>query len=104
VRGGPAAFHEVMSGYDTSGCILQRLSVDLDNGPILDRAVVRTIKTSVRRHLEQVLWKSTAMMPRKLEELWRKGHLDTEDESLNLYHQPLFKVPKNREMRGRCWR
>jgi len=100
VRGGPAAFHEVMRGDETSGCVLQQLSEDLDNGRILDRAVLRTVQGSVRRNQEHVFWKSTVMVGRKLEELWRTGTVTAEadDGRPRFYDRPLYKLPVNQEM------
>lgn len=103
VRGGPAGFFEVMRGLPTSGCILQVLGEDLDNGRVIDRAVLRT-EASVRRNQERVFWRSAAMMPRRLEELWRTGRVKdapaADPPRPNFYDQPMYTVPRNGEMAG----
>ena len=72
-RGGPEGFWEVMEGRPTTGSILQRLTQDPDNGDVLYRSSAQTDQISVRRNRNNLHWKSSAFMLRKLRQLWEDG-------------------------------
>lgn len=72
-RGGPAGFWESMEGWPTTGITLQVLTEDLDNGQVLARSNVATNRWSVKENRSNLFWKSTQIIPRKLEALHRQG-------------------------------
>jgi hypothetical protein len=72
-RGGPEGFWEVMEGRSTTASILKKLTGDFDNGDVLYRSSSQTDQISVRRSRNNYLWKSSAFMLRKLQQLWEEG-------------------------------
>lgn len=109
-RGGPPGFWEAMQGWHTTGCTLQVLSEDLDNGLVLDRTWSTTIKESVVDNNRSTYWKSLAMMPRQLDALHRKGperffaDARAAEPHPQIYSQRLFRAADNREYFGMLWR
>ena len=72
-RGGPPGYWESMESWPTTGCTLQVLSEDLDNGQILDKTWAGTITSSVMENNRSTYWKSLSMIPRQLGALHRIG-------------------------------
>jgi hypothetical protein len=72
-RGGPPGYWEVTDRKPNTGCILQVLSEDLDNGLVLERTWSATNIASLSDSLRGLYWKSMAMLPRQLERLARLG-------------------------------
>ena len=72
-RGGPPGYWEVAEREPLTGCILQVLSEDLDNGLVLDRTWSATKFGSLHDSRRSLYWKSMAMLPRQLERLARLG-------------------------------
>jgi hypothetical protein len=72
-RGGPPGWWEAMEQWPVTGCTLQVLSEDLDNGPVLARTWSQTIGSSARDNNAQNYWKSLALLPRELARLRRLG-------------------------------
>ena len=100
-RGGPAGFWEVMHGEPSTGCVLQQLSEELDNGRILGRLATRTVAASTRRNQDQLFWRLSDMMVAKLAELAERGQVDGEPPPAGaaaLFDRRLYTVPDNREM------
>jgi hypothetical protein len=98
-RGGPAGFWEVLDGSPISGSVLQVLSEDLDNGQVLDRTWLRTSdRFSVRRSRNNLYWRSTSFVMRKLRELYENGTAVAEQAQFQPYSQRLLKMPTNAEL------
>jgi len=98
-RGGPAGFWEVMDASPISGSVLQVLSEDLDNGEVLDRTWLRTSdRFSVRLSKNNLYWRSSSFVMRKLQELYEKGSADREQSSFRPYYNRLHKMPTNAEL------
>lgn len=98
-RGGPAGFWEVMDASPISGSVLQVLSEDLDNGEVLDRTWLRTSdRFSVRISRNNLYWRSSSFVMRKLRELYEKGSAATEKSSFRPYYNRLHKMPTNAEL------
>ena len=101
-RGGPAGFWEVVEGQPTTGTVLQVLTEDLDNGPVLYRSYAMTDRRSVWRNRNNVYWKASAFVARKLTDLARRGEAAlAPPPSANRmlpYSYPLYRIPHNRQM------
>jgi hypothetical protein len=98
-RGGPAGFWEVMDAAPISGSVLQVLSEDLDNGEVLDRTLVRTSdRFSVRLSKNNLYWRSSSFVMRKLRELHEQGTAAREQSSFRPYYNRLHKMPTNAEL------
>src|ERR1700754_377616 len=95
-RGGPAGFWEVMDASPISGSVLQVLSEDLDNGEVLDRTWLRTSdRFSVRLSKNNLYWRSSSFVMRKLRELYEQGSAAREKNSFRPYYNRLHKMPTN---------
>jgi hypothetical protein len=98
-RGGPAGFWEVMDRAPISGSMLQVLSEDLDNGEVLDRTWLRTSdRFSVRLSKNNLYWRSSSFVMRKLRELYDHGKVASETNSFQPYYNRLHKMPTNAEL------
>ena len=98
-RGGPAGFWEVMDASPISGSVLQVLSEDLDNGEVLDRTWLRTSdRFSVRLSKNNLYWRSSSFVMRKLRELHVEGKAAREQNSFRPYYNRLHKMPTNAEL------
>jgi len=105
-RGGPAGFWEVMDGIPVTGSVLQILTEDLDNGPVIYRSLSPTSdKFSVRANRNNLYWKSSAFVLRKLRELANGVPVDAPDNHVyRPYSNRLFRMPTNAEMLPRVTR
>jgi hypothetical protein len=104
-RGGPAGFWEGMDAAPISGSVLQVLSEDLDNGEILDRTWLRTSdRFSVRISRNNLYWRSSSFVMRKLRELYEQGKTASEKGAFRPYYNRLHKMPTNRELLPKLWR
>ena len=104
-RGGPAGFWEVMDASPISGSVLQVLSEDLDNGEVLDRTWLRTSdRFSVRISKNNLYWRSSSFVMRKLRELYERGSATREKNSFRPYYNRLHKMPTNAELLPRLAR
>jgi hypothetical protein len=105
-RGGPAGFWEVMEGSPVTGSILQILTEDLDNGSVIYRSWSPTAdQFSVKANRNNLYWKSSPFVMRKLRDLAQDFPLCTADKKSYLpYSAPLYKTPKNRELLPRLFR
>jgi hypothetical protein len=104
-RGGPAGFWEVMEGSPLSGSVLQVLSEDLDNGEVLGRTWVRTSdRFSVRISKNNLYWRSSSFVMRKLRELYERGEVGSEKNAFRPYYNRLHKMPTNTELLPRLAR
>ncbi|HYK20032.1 MAG TPA: hypothetical protein VEV42_04815, partial [Pyrinomonadaceae bacterium] len=93
-RGGPAGFWEVMEGSPISGAVLQVLSEDLDNGEVIDRSWTRTTdRFSVRGSKNNLYWRSSKFVMRKLRELYENGDVTSEANVFRPYYNRLHKMP-----------
>ena len=98
-RGGPAGFWEVMDRSPITGSVLQVLSEDLDNGQVLDRTWLRTSdRFSVRLSKNNLYWRSSSFVMRKLKELYENGNVATENTHFRPYYNRLHKMPTNAEL------
>ena len=100
-RGGPPGFWEVIEGWKETGCIMQKLSDDLDGGFVLYRTWVATYKYNVLENKNRLYWRATKIVPRLLKELSEDGS-DIFYESKNalnptndFYTQKLYTAPSN---------
>jgi len=104
-RGGPAGFWEVMEGSPISGSVLQVLSEDLDNGQVIDRSWTRTSdKFSVKGSRNNLYWRASTFVMRKLRELYENGRVCSEPNSFRPYYNRLHKMPTNAELLPRLWK
>ena len=100
-RGGPPGYWEVVEGWPQTGSVLQVLSEDLDGGLVLDRSWSMALPLSLWGNRNNCYWKSLAMLPRKLNELYRDGpeafyaRAAQQQEPLEAYSQRLFRAPSN---------
>lgn len=99
-RGGPAGFWEVMDGIPVTGSVLQILTEDLDNGQVIYRSWSPTSdRFSVRANRNNLYWKSSAFVLRKLKDLAAGTQHCTPDNQLyRPYSNRLFRMPTNAEM------
>jgi len=98
-RGGPPGFWEVMEGSPISGAVLQVLSEDLDNGEVIDRSWTRTSdRFSVRGSKNNLYWRSSAFVMRKLRQLYESGKVASEASVFRPYYNRLHKAPTNAEL------
>ncbi len=102
-RGGPAGFWEVMEGNNITGCVLQRLTEDLDDGHVLYRAFSSTNKFSVTKNQAGFYWTSALIVRRVLEDLYQNGPevlFARRDVSPGWhgYSNRMYVAPKNGEM------
>ena len=105
-RGGPAGFWEVMDGVPVTGSVLQVLTEDLDNGPVIYRSLSPTSdRFSVKANRNNLYWKSSAFVLRKLRDLANGVPVQAADNGFyRPYSQRLFRMPTNREMLPRVAR
>ena len=105
-RGGPAGFWEVMDGIPVTGSVLQILTEDLDNGRVIYRSWSPTAdRFSVKANRNNLYWKTSAFVLRKLKDLAAGCQLCTPDSQLyRPYSNRLFRMPTNAEMFSRLSR
>ena len=98
-RGGPPGFWEVMERSPISGAVLQVLSEDLDNGEVIDRSWTRTSdRFSVRGSKNNLYWRSSAFVMRKLRQLHESSKVTSEANVFRPYYNRLHKAPTNAEL------
>jgi hypothetical protein len=98
-RGGPPGFWEVMEGSSISGAVLQVLSEDLDNGQVIDRSWTRTSdRFSVKGSRNNLYWRASAFVMRKLRELYENGNVSSEANLFRPYYNRLHKMPTNAQL------
>jgi len=71
-RGHPPGFWEIMERQPVMGSVLQVLTEDLDNGPVLYRSF-SAINPLLSRTLNNCYWKTASFIPRTLKELYERG-------------------------------
>ena len=105
-RGGPAGFWEVMDGIPVTGSVLQILTEDLDNGPVIYRSLSPTSdRFSVKANRNNLYWKSSDFVLRKLRDLANGVPVDAPDNHVyRPYSNRLFRMPTNAEMLPRVTR
>ena len=105
-RGGPAGFWEVMDSMPVTGSVLQVLTEDLDNGTVIYRSWSPTSdRFSVKANRNNLYWKSSAFVLRKLKDLAGGAPLCTPESQLyRPYSNRLFRMPTNGEMLPRLMR
>src|ERR1051325_961186 len=98
-RGGPPGFLEVMEGSSISGAVLQVLSEDLDKGQVIDRSWTRTSdRFSVKGSRNNLYWRASAFVMRKLRELYENGKVSNEANLFRPYYNRLHKMPTNAQL------
>ena len=105
-RGGPAGFWEVMDGIPVTGSVLQILTEDLDNGSVIYRSWSPTSdRFSVKANRNNLYWKTSAFVLRKLKDLAAGYPICTQETHLyRPYSNRLYRMPTNREMAPRLTR
>lgn len=105
-RGGPAGFWEVMDDVPVTGSVLQILTEDLDNGKVIYRSWSPTSdRFSVKANRNNLYWKSSHFVIRKLRELAEGDAIAVSENQLyRPYSHRLFKQPTNSEMLPRLLR
>lgn len=94
-RGGPPCFWEIYFKDHVTASILQRLTEKLDNGIILKKGYLRTVKNSYSQNLNQMLKVSSSWPVMVADEILRNGYnYEHSEES----YAPVFKVPGNAKM------
>jgi len=78
LRGKPSGFWEVFEHHPVTGSMLQILNEKIDDGTVIARSYTATNQFSVLNSRNKHFWKSLALVPRKLHELYELG----EDEFL----------------------
>jgi hypothetical protein len=96
-RGGPPGFWEVMEGYPVTGCVLQRLSEELDGGEVLCRYQGSTDRLSVVRNRNRLYWASVPLARRALEALHRDGE-PPRSGTYEAYSERLYTTPQGLEI------
>jgi folate-dependent phosphoribosylglycinamide formyltransferase PurN len=104
-RGGPPAFWEVVNREAVTGVTLQRLSADLDGGTVIDKAFIRTDRTSFNRNQNALYWAGVELFCDALARLGKETlHPSSEREGQGLpagqagvrfYSKPLYRNPTN---------
>ena len=103
-RGGPPGYWESMTDWAVTGCTLQILSEDLDNGLVLDKTWAQTIHGSVADNNRSTYAKSSSMLPRALARLHRLGREAFIEQSRaarphpQWYSSRLYRAPETREL------
>ena len=99
-RGGPAGFWEVMDNVPVTGSVLQILNEDLDNGVVIYRSWSPTSdKFSVKANRNNLYWKSSAFVMRRLKDIAEGRPLRTSEGQLyRPYSNPLYRMPTNAEI------
>ena len=103
-RGGPPGFWEAVEGWPVTGCTLQQLSEDLDNGLTLARTWATTVSESVNANNQATYWKSLSLIPRQLKMLHQKGaeryfaEARAAEPHPHLYSRRLYRSPGKAEL------
>ena len=103
-RGGPPGFWEAMEFWPVTGCTLQQLSEDLDNGLVLARTWSTTVSGSASANNQATYWKSLSLVPRELRRLHQKGaaqyfaDVRAAEPHPHLYSRRLFRPASNMEL------
>lgn len=92
-RGGPSGFWEVLNNEPSSGFIIQRLTEELDGGPVLFRGNIMTSNTWLSNN-DKLLSKSYFFMKRLLLEVALNDCLPNL-EAPTLHDRPLYKINSN---------
>lgn len=105
-RGQPAAFWEVMLQQPTTGVTLQKLDTTLDGGTVLDRVLIPTHKTSVKRNRLELYAAGVPLIARALRKLHDGGAGAFFDEASaharvpGFYSYPQYSTPRNAHALG----
>ena len=103
-RGGPPAYWEAMQSWPITGCTLQILSEDLDNGLVLDKTWSGTQDESVEDNRRGLYWTALSMLGRNLSALQRLGpdvffaRARRAQAHPQWYSRRLFRAPETREL------
>ncbi|MDT8441710.1 MAG: hypothetical protein RQ723_08610 [Desulfuromonadales bacterium] len=99
-RGGPPGFWEVMEAAPATGCVLQILNEDLDNGTVIYKSFSLTDKLSVHRNKSRLYWKSASFLVRCLAEAQRLGperyleQVRQQQPAISVYGWPMYTPAK----------
>ncbi len=101
-RGGPPLFWEIYERNPVSGCVLQRLTEDLDGGIVLYKSWSATNFSSLYINQSQGHWNSTRIVLRCLKDLYEGGWARIEESpyygSSGTYNKPIYRAPKTMPM------
>lgn len=101
-RGGPPLFWEIFERNPISGCVLQRLTEDLDGGIVLYRSWSATNMCSLYINQSQGYWNSTRIVLRCLKDLYEGGWARIEESpyygSSGVCSKPIYKAPNTMQM------
>jgi hypothetical protein len=97
-RGGPPGFWEVVTGEAVTGVTLQQLTSSLDGGIVIDRAFIRTDRTSFNRNQNALFHAGVELFCNALSRL-ADGSLPAlmanHQQQLVYYSKPLYRNPGN---------
>ena len=96
-KGGPAAFWEIYNNKDVTGAILQKLTNDLDNGIVLKKGFLKTIKRSYSANFDSILSNSTEWVKQVCVDI-HNGVADYFDHTPVKSNAPINKYPSNFRM------
>lgn len=109
-RGGPSGYWEVMESWPETGCVLQVLTEEPDNGKGLFRSFSSTIDMSLQDNKSRSYWKTLHFIPRKLRQLHARGseeffaRVNAESKDLQFYDRRLYSAPSNGERSALLWK
>lgn len=103
-RGGPAGFWEYYKRWNKTGCILQILTQDLDNGLIIEKSFSRTNILSHRKNVQALYHKTSLMFLRNIQRLHTMGcenfmqYVYARNKDVTMYGNKLFVKPGINEL------
>jgi folate-dependent phosphoribosylglycinamide formyltransferase PurN len=98
-RGGPPAFWEVVKGEPVTGVTLQVLSDELDGGRLIDKAFIRTDRTSFNRNQNTLYWAGVELLCNALSQFSQQHILPSPKGEWRgvrgFYSHPFYRNPNN---------
>lgn len=94
-RGKPALFWELYSGLKYAGCMLQKLTSNLDDGYIIDSLYSSINEYSYSKSVYILYYKSMEMLFDNFEKLFTNETIRINKKLVNIYTNQLFKTPNN---------
>jgi hypothetical protein len=98
-NGGPAGFWEVFDNYPVTGSTLQLLTDDINGALVIYKSFSSTHWFSVVKNNNQLFWKSSSFILRKLEDCYNSEEKSFKKEIIQkdseFHDRPLYKTPTN---------